>query len=314
MAIGAGALGTALLMVGSRDNVLILGGKVTGLFERANQVQSFMVVVIPFLCVSAMDATESRSIRLVHGALIFVALLSVLASGSRAGIVLVALSLWLTLLLASLRACAVFTCAAVLAAGSAWAVFEEYRADMPFAVQRALSFVDQDSYELNDLSVPRSNGLAVWQTVFVEHPLIGIGPDQFRNYVPLIVPGAKAQEAHDSYLAVLAETGVVGASFVVMLLGTVLWRGVRFLQGARFWSRRATGVARALLVAYVCLLLFGLLHNGLRQRYFWFVIALTVSLPRIYALDAGVRERAGAKALRREPSLTYAPGVSLSVR
>jgi O-antigen ligase len=312
IAIAAGTLGTVLLMGGAYNNALVLGGKVTGLFERANQVQSFVVTVLPFLCIAVLDRGAPRVRRVAHGILVVLAAMTILASGSRAGIVFVALAIWLTVLLTSVRACIVLTAAGVLFAGSAWGIFEEYRAEMPFAVQRALSFVDGDDYQLDNLSVPRANQWAVWKEVFADHPIIGVGPNQFQNYVPRIVAGAKAQEAHDSYLAVLAETGVCGAAFVFTLLGTVLGRSLKFWQNA---SRRRQlaelPVARALLVAYVSLLLFGTLHNGLRQRYFWFVIALIISLPRLYGLDEALRNRLRAVGLvpgRGARARAYAAG------
>jgi O-antigen ligase len=292
IAIGSGTLGTVLLLGGASQTAFVLGGKVTGLFERANQVQSFVVAVLPFLCIAVLDRHAPRIRRLVHGALVVLAAITIVASGSRAGIVFVALAIWLTVLLTSTRAAIILLAAGVLFGGSAWGVFDQYRADMPFAIQRALSFVDGDSYELDQLSVPRANQWAVWKEVFADHPILGVGPNQFQNYVPRIVAGAKAQEAHDSYLAVLAETGVCGAALVFTLLGTVLGRALRFWQTASAKRRLAElPIARALLVAYVSLLLFGTLHNGLRQRYFWFVIALIIALPRLYGLEGEIRRR-----------------------
>src|SRR6266542_1851174 len=285
VAVGAGGLGTVFLLGGSANNLLVRGGKVTGLFEAANHVQAFMITVIPFLCITTFSARASTASRLFHGGLILLGAVSVLASGSRAGIVLTLLSVWLMLLLTSPRACTIWTCVAVLAAGSAWGLFEEHRAEMPFAVQRALSFVDQDSFELADLSAGRANQFAAWQTVFVHHPVVGVGLDQLRYYVPRLVVGAKAQEAHNTYLAVLAETGVVGGLLIFTLLGVVLVRGLQFLRRAlHVYGPEELGTARALLVAYVSLLLFESLHNGLRLRYFWFIVALIISLPRIYAM------------------------------
>jgi len=58
--------------------------------------------------------------------------------------------------------------------------------------------------------------------------------------------------------------------------------------------------ARALLVSYLSLLLYGVLNYGLRQRHFWFVIALAVALPHTY-----MKARRGARVDERGTSLAY---------
>src|SRR5207253_1976713 len=54
VACAAGGAATVLLWRGNLDNLLVQGGRVAGLFEGINQLQSFMMAVIPFLwlCVS----------------------------------------------------------------------------------------------------------------------------------------------------------------------------------------------------------------------------------------------------------------------
>ena len=289
----AGAIGTILIWHGNVDNVLVRGGRVTGFFEGPNQVQSLLFVVIPFLCATAFSRTSSVATRIVHGVLIVLAFVSVVASGSRAGVLWTALAIWLTLVLASPRAGALWTCVLVLAGIFAWHVFVEHREDMPFALRRALSFIDQDRFELRELSHGRADQLTTWQTVFVEHPILGVGLDQFRYNVPRMVLGGKAQEMHNSYLSVLAETGVVGGLVMFTLLGTALLRSIAFLRRAlRARSAEEFAVARALLVAYLTLLLYGTVNHGLRQRYFWFVVALIMSVPHLYGRARAVRLRA----------------------
>src|SRR5437867_140151 len=194
VACAAGGAATVLLWRGSLDNLLVQGGRVAGLFEGINQLQSFMIAVIPFLCARALSSAASRGARALHGALVVIAFLSVVASGSRGGVVFAALSIWLMVMLTWPRLCLVWTCAAVL-----------------------------------------------------------------------------------------AETGAVGSLLMFGLLAAAMARSVRFLG----WTRRARDpealtVARALLVSYLSLLLYGMLNYGLRQRHFWFVIALIVALPHIY--------------------------------
>jgi O-antigen ligase len=284
IACAASAAGTVLVLSGTVDGWLVAGGRVTGLFEEPQQVQSFMMIVTPFLCATALGTGTKIHWRLGAGVLIFLAFLSVVSSGTRAGTIFMGLSICLMVMMTSPRTGAVWMGILALIAGAAWQLVVHHGSEVPFGIRRALSIVESASYELRDLSHGRADQLETWGTVFAEHALLGVGLDQFRNGVPQLVLGGKAQEMHNSYLAVLAETGLVGGVLMLGLLGIALRRSISFLW--RAWRRGSPGeldIARALLVAYIGLLLYGTIQQGLRQRHFWLVIALIVSLPQICA-------------------------------
>jgi len=297
----AGGVGTLLMWRGSMDNLLVQGGRVAGLFHGINQLQSFVVAVIPFFCARMFSRAASRSARVLYGALVLVGFAGVVGSGSRAGVVIAVLSVWLMLLLASPRLALVWTCAAVLFAGSAWQVLGKHLDELPYGVRRSFSYVQEDNLELDELSRGRADQLQTFYTVFAEHPLVGVGPGGFAAWVPRVVPGGKAQEMHNSYLGVLGETGAIGGLIMLGLLADAMLRTVRFLQWA--WRARdpdALMAAQALLVSYASILMYGMLNYGLRQRHFWFVIALTVALPHVY-----MRWRAGARVAERRTRPFY---------
>src|SRR5882724_13244420 len=277
----AGGVGTLLMWLGSMDNVLVQGGRVAGLFEGINQLQSFVVAVLPFFCA-----------RLFAG---------VVGSGSRAGVVIAALSVWLMLLLTSPRLAAVWTCVVVLFAGSAWHVLGKHLDELPYGIRRSFSYVQEDTFELDELSRGRADQLHTFYTVFAEHPLVGVGPGGFAAWVPRVVPGGKAQEMHNSYLGVLGETGLIGGLIMLGLLADVTARTLRFLLwAARAREPDALMAARALFVSYAAILMYGMLNYGLRQRHFWFVIALTVAVPHVYG-----QWRARARVDARRPRPLY---------
>src|SRR5207253_1831794 len=136
---------------------------------------------------------------------------------SRAGVVIAALSVWLMLLLTSPRLAAVWTCVAVLFAGSAWHVLGQHLDELPYGIRRSFSYVQEDTLELDELSIGRADQLQTFYTVFAEHPLVGVGPGGFAAWVPRVVPGGKAQEMHNSYLGVLGETGAIGGLIMLGL-------------------------------------------------------------------------------------------------
>src|SRR5206468_998971 len=148
----------------------------------------------------------------------------VVGSGSRAGVVFAALSVWLMLLLTSPRLAAVWTCVAVLFAGSAWHLLGKHLDELPYGIRRSFSYVQEDTLELDELSIGRADQLRTFYTVFAEHPLVGVGPGGFAAWVPRVVSGGKAQEMHNSYLGVLGETGAIGGLIMLALLADAMAR------------------------------------------------------------------------------------------
>jgi len=303
----AGGVGTLLMWRGSMDNILVQGGRVAGLFEGINQLQSFVIAVIPFFCARLFGRAASRGTRILYGALVVIGFAGVVGSGSRAGVVFAALSVWLMLLLTSPRLAAVWTCAAVLFAGSAWHVLGKHLDELPYGIRRSFSYVQDDTLELDELSRGRADQLQTFYTVFAEHPLVGVGPGGFAAWVPRVVPGGKAQEMHNSYLGVLGETGAIGGLIMLALLADAMARTLRFLWwAARVRDADALMAARALCVSYAAILMYGMLNYGLRQRHFWFVVALTVAVPHVYGQW---RARARVPARRTRPLYGVVPCV-----
>jgi len=77
------------------------------------------------------------------------------------------------------------------------------------------------------------------------------------------------------------------------------------------WAVRARDpyalmAARALFVSYAAILMYGMLNYGLRQRHFWFVVALTVAVPHVYGQW---RARARVHARRTRPLYGVVPCV-----
>src|SRR5213596_2938783 len=276
----AGGVGTLLLWRGSMDNVLVQGGRVAGLFEGINQLQSFVIAVIPFFCARLFSRAASRGTRILYGALVVVGFVGVVGSGSRAGVVF---------------------------AASAWHLLGKHLDELPYGIRRSFSYVQEDTLELDELSIGRADQLRTFYTVFAEHPLVGVGPGGFAAWVPRVVPGGKAQEMHNSYLGVLGETGAIGGLIMLALLADAMARTLRFLWWAsRVRDADALMAARALFVSYASILMYGMLNYGLRQRHFWFVVALTVAVPHVYGQW---RARARVHARRTRPLYGVVPCV-----
>jgi O-antigen ligase len=151
------------------------------------------------------------------------------------------------------------------------------------------------SYELQRLMNPgsgtgRADLWSVAREMIADHPYVGVGAGNFplvaRQYVTetvnlpfvrLIVDTPKV--AHNTYLGIFADLGVVGlALFVaVVLSGLVLtWRAT-----ARFARAGATElelVSRAVLVALIGMLTAFVFLSGHYEKQFWLLLGLGIAL------------------------------------
>ena len=293
-------IGMLLLASGRTEGFFLVGGRVNGFFEAPNQVQSFMIASTPLLCTTAFRRGAPTRRRMVDGLLIVLAFVGVLGSGSRGGIVWEVVGIWLALVISNRRLAITATFVAVVCAGSAWQIVQQYHDDLPFALRRAFSLFESDSLDLRELSHGRADQLFTWKTVFAENPLIGVGPGSFRYNIPRLVPGGKAQEMHNSYLSILAETGLVGAFLMFGLIGVVLARAAALFRAMlRQNDPERCAIALTLLISFFSLLCYGTVNYGMRQRYFWFVVALLITIPPIYGPQFTRARFAPAAAPRR---------------
>ena len=306
-------IGVLLLASGRTEGFFLVGGRVDGFFEAPNQVQSFMIASTPLLCTTAFRRGAPTGRRLIDGLLIVLAFAGVLGSGSRGGIVWEAVGIWLALMISNRRLAITATVLAVVLAGSAWQVVQQYQDDLPFALRRVFSLFETDSLDLRELSHGRADQLLTWKTVFAENPLIGVGPGSFRYNIPRLVPGGKAQEMHNSYLSILAETGLVGAFLMFGLIGIVLARAAALFRAMlRQNDPERRAIALTLLISFFSLLCYGTVNYGMRQRYFWFVVALLITIPPLYVPRFARSRfvRAAAPRLRANPAPAGSRGMS----
>jgi O-antigen ligase len=116
--------------------------------------------------------------------------------------------------------------------------------------------------------------------VFADHPMLGVGPGQFpayyRDYADEIGVSVRAadREAHNLYLGLAAETGILG---LTMFLGAVVATLVQLARArTRALSRRPdlAAMAAGFMLALVGYLASGLFLHLSYARYFWLILAL----------------------------------------
>jgi O-antigen ligase len=135
--------------------------------------------------------------------------------------------------------------------------------------------------------------------VFIDHPLVGVGPGLFPSYyrqyageVAILVKNAD-REAHSLYFGTAAETGAFGmACFFGAIYVTLRdlervrrrWRGLR---------PDLANLATGFLLALIAYLATGIFLHSAYLRYFWLIMALAGAATLIANREGAETERAG---------------------
>jgi O-antigen ligase len=190
------------------DVVVPWSGRITSFVSGFNSLAGYLNLVIPFAIGSAVLAKD-RSLRFLGLVCACAAAVAMVLTQSRggllalAGILLIAVWFLVPRLTARIKLIAGGLLACVLLLPPLLNHFERLQGlDDPEATSRVYVW-------------------AVAAKFFLEHPLLGVGYGDFRFLSPEFVPGAVVGtlDAHNLYLQLLAETGVVGfLCFFVLLV------------------------------------------------------------------------------------------------
>jgi O-antigen ligase len=111
-----------------------------------------------------------------------------------------------------------------------------------------------------------------------EHPLLGVGPGNFKDYLPDKADRpagiGEISQVHNSYLDVATEVGLVGAAAFLLYLATAFSRA----RMATAQGLGAPGLGFAVTVALVAALVTGFFLSGQYAATFWVLGALAVAL------------------------------------
>ncbi len=132
-----------------------------------------------------------------------------------------------------------------------------------------------------------SEFLVAWR-MFQEHPVLGVGYDNYpalyQHYSRQIGldPRTTERSAHNLYMEILAEMGIVGLSVFLFLIGHALRDWFYALQRAS-WVRepQAAGMIAATGIAVIGYLVGSLFIHDAYQRYFWLLLAMLLATPNV---------------------------------
>jgi putative inorganic carbon (hco3(-)) transporter len=129
--------------------------------------------------------------------------------------------------------------------------------------------------------------VAAWR-VFLDHPILGVGPGQFASYYSVKYVNrvglhelTKGYQAHNLYLQALAETGLIGlASFVSIMAAIMLGLWNERRRSAHSHPAYAF-TATAFFFSLTALSIASLFSHLINQRYFWLMFAMSSAATRI---------------------------------
>ena len=155
----------------------------------------------------------------------------------------------------------------------------------PKFMHRLDTIDDFDKYQSN------TERILMWQSawnMFKDHPILGVGLGQYKeNYQQkYISPEAKEPQlshAHNNFLQMLAENGIVGFVGFAIMFGYIVFKNLID------WFRTRNAYALMIVSATVCLLLQGFTEynvgNSAVIKMYWLVLGLLVVLNKLNKIE-----------------------------
>jgi len=163
------------------------------------------------------------------------------------------------------------------------AIAPDYRGRMATLLGIEGLFSDQASEQPDSVTEDRVTLMLAAVQAFLDHPVVGVGPGQYTPFYSLYyqtnsefalqyIPDTR--RAHSLYAEMAAETGIVGLTVFLSIVG---WLLCRLWQARRTWSRGRPDLANLAMtftfsiVAYLGTAVFLQLSY---ERYYWLLLAL----------------------------------------
>jgi putative inorganic carbon (hco3(-)) transporter len=135
---------------------------------------------------------------------------------------------------------------------------------------------------------------------WADHPVLGVGPGEFpqyyRQYADVVGIRVKAvdREAHNLYLGMAAELGLIGLTVFLIIVGLTLRDLARARRAVRPHDSLMADITTGFMLSIVAYLATGIFLHMSFIRYFWLMLALaaasglvSMAIARAHADDAG---------------------------
>jgi O-antigen ligase len=283
----------------------VLQPRLAGPIGETNRFAQVMLMLVP-LGIYRFIGEPTRTLRLLALVCTGFITLGVVLSFSRGAAVGLAVLLLALLLLRLVQGRHVLAIGLVLAV--VFVAFPQYLTRLS-----SLGSIGGTASEVDTSLLSRATETLAAALVIVDHPVIGVGPDMFPIYyeqyaevVGLLVRNDATREAHNLYLGVGAELGIVGL-VVFLAIGVITARMLLAARRRSRWrrpdlERLATPFLLSMLAYYVT----GMFLHLSFARFFWLILAVAgaaavITLREMDAADetaAGEAATAGATMTR----------------
>ena len=149
---------------------------------------------------------------------------------------------------------------------------------------------------IDDFTKYQSNTerILIWQSawnMFKDHPILGVGLGQYtvnyqQKYISPQAKEPKLGHAHNNFMQMLAENGIVGFAGFVTMFGYIIFKNLLA------WFKVKNVYALMIVSATVCLLLQGFTEynvgNSAVIKMYWLVLGLLVVLSELYKKETNI--------------------------
>lgn len=258
---------------------LSLAGRFTGGMADPNFLAAALVTAAAiggFL----LAAGERGARRVVLLVCLVILASGLVATGSRGGLIALVITLVVgTALAGSFRSRAVAVVLVVIAVGVGF-----------FVVFASASVKERATSISSSSSAGRTDAWQVALAMAKDHPIVGVGLDNYPvvqsryingtlNLTDIILFRRLHLEAHNTYLQLLAEVGVIGLGLFAALVFGPLRTALQIGGAAR--SRSLEALSRGYVVGMIGLLTSYFFLSGLYEKQLWLLLGVLAVIPRV---------------------------------
>jgi len=260
------------------------GYRISGPVGDPNYYAMVMLVLVPLALERLLDE-RSRPLRLMALWALMVIALTVVFTYSRGGFVALAAAIFAWFFLYPLRA-KYFPILILVGIAFLMLIPQEYLARI--VTLKELISAPSVGFHTQDLALRgRASETLAGLEMIKQHPILGVGLNNYTvHYLEYaksigLAPTATERAAHNLYIEVAAETGLLGLSVFLVLLGTMaknIINSWKKLKGTRDDLARMVAAIGAGIFGYLTASIF--IHSAY-PRYFWLLVGIAFSIPNI---------------------------------
>ncbi len=276
----------------------VSGYRIAGPIGSPNFFALVMVVLVP-LALERLWHSSKKTERLLAGWALAVSVLTIIFTFSRGGFLALVVTLVLMFVRRPPRP------AVLLVTGGLIVLLWQYvPAQYTERLATLVEFFDDTPVEEVSFRGRSSEVLTAW-LMFVDHPFVGVGFDDFKSYYQTYAQRIglevrnEERSAHNLYLEVAAETGLMG----LFAFGAILWFMFRGMRAAKKSFTEAglsdyASMVGAFSVGWIGYLTGSLFLHMAFPRYFWLLVGIALAMPQVAANElalvrSGVRQPPG---------------------